>query len=262
MRVHHLNCGTMTPPLVTEPLVCHVLVLETAHGLALVDSGFGLQDLDGSAKRMGPSRHVTRPVLDEAETAIRQVEALGFDPRDVTDVVLTHFDADHVGGIADFPWARVHLTDAEAHAVLHPRGLAEKGRYLPATRAHDPILVRHTPAHGEQWRGFPGAQPLSMIDEGIVLISLPGHSRGHAAVAVDAGNRWVLHVGDAFYRRGQIDGTGQVSRAVALMEQLIAVDRAKVRANHARLAALWAANEPDLLLVNAHDPDLLAQARA
>ena len=26
-----------------------------------------------------------------------------------------------------------------------------------------------------------------------LLISLPGHTRGHACVAVDAGHRWVLH---------------------------------------------------------------------
>lgn len=42
MRVHHLNCGTMHPRFVPDGLVCHVLLLETAAGLVLVDSGLRL----------------------------------------------------------------------------------------------------------------------------------------------------------------------------------------------------------------------------
>lgn len=38
MNVYHLNCGDMD--LLGTPPVCHVLLLETKHGLALVDSGF------------------------------------------------------------------------------------------------------------------------------------------------------------------------------------------------------------------------------
>ena len=90
-----------------------------------------------------------------------------------------------------------------------------------------------------------------------MLINLPGHSRGHAAVAVDNGDRWILHTGDAFYHHGQLDGSNSAPRAITAMERLIARDWAKVKGNHQRLRELWAANDPDLLLVNAHDPDLL-----
>ncbi|MET9028920.1 hypothetical protein ABZW96_25395 [Nocardia sp. NPDC004168] len=44
------------------------------------------------------------------------------------------------------------------------------------------------------------------------------------------------------------------------MERVIAYDWQKVEANHARLRELRAAAEPDLLLVNAHDPQLLDRA--
>ena len=37
-EVHHLNCGTMNMP--GAPLVCHVLLVETANALVLVDAGF------------------------------------------------------------------------------------------------------------------------------------------------------------------------------------------------------------------------------
>lgn len=257
MKVHHLNCGTMRPPATPGGLVCHVLLVEAPGGLALVDSGLGLRDARTPGKRFGAARFYVRPAFDPAEAAINRVRALEFDPKDVRDIILTHFDADHVGGLADFPWARIHLTTAEALAMRHPHGVVEKGRYLPACRDHGPRLVEHTPAAAESWRGFSGAEE---IIDGLVLISLPGHSRGHAAVAVDAGERWILHAGDAFYHHGQLDGTHTAPKAITAMERLIAHDWTTVRRNHQRLSELWVADEADLLLVNAHDPQLLERA--
>ncbi|SDS56580.1 MBL fold metallo-hydrolase [Actinoplanes derwentensis] len=259
MKVSHLNCGSMRPWASPGGLVCHVLLVETGDGLVLVDSGFGLRDIAEPARRIGAARHLIRPVLDPRETAIRQVEKLGHDPADVRDVVLTHGDADHTGGLADFPHARVHLTAAESSAVQQPRTRNERTRYLPTQREHGPQLVEHDPARGDGWRGFAAA---AEILPGVVLIGLSGHTRGHAAVAVDAGDRWILHTGDAFYHRGQIDGTGQVSRTLTVMERAVAHDWSRVRANHARLTELQAAADPGLLLVNAHDPELLRRAAA
>lgn len=264
MKVHHLNCGTMRPWGAPDGLVCHVLLIETPTGLALVDSGFGLQDAAAPGPRFGPSRFLVRPAFDVQESAVRQVAALGYDPGDVRDIVLTHFDADHTGGLADFPNARVHLTGAENRASLTPRTLMEKSRYLPAQRNHGPRIVEHDPERGEAWRGFAAAVELSDITPDLVLISLPGHTRGHAAVAVNADTHWVLHVGDAFYHRAQVDtqAPNRAPRALVAMESLIAVDRARVRANHSQLSELWAHDDPDLVVVNAHDPGLLDLARA
>jgi glyoxylase-like metal-dependent hydrolase (beta-lactamase superfamily II) len=259
MRVHHLNCGTMRPALTPGGLVCHVLLVETGDGLLLVDSGFGLRCAADPARRIGAARHLIRPVLDVSETASRQVERLGHDPAEVRDIVLTHFDADHSGGLADFPHARVHLTAAESDAAQRPRTRNERYRYPPAQREHGPNLVEHDPSAGDAWRGFAAA---TEIRPGVVLIGLAGHTRGHAAVAVDAGDRWILHTGDAFYHRGQIDGSTPSPRMLVTSERMIAHDRGLVRANHARLAELWAGAAPDLTIVNAHDPELLRRAQA
>jgi glyoxylase-like metal-dependent hydrolase (beta-lactamase superfamily II) len=81
-------------------------------------------------------------------------------------------------------------------------------------------------------------------------------------VAVDAGHRWVLHAGDAFYHHGTLDGHASVPRALTAMESLVAFDRKAVQDNHARLAELYQRRDPDLMIVCAHDPTLLGQAQA
>lgn len=257
MKVHHLNCGTMNVP--TAPLVCHVLLIETDNGLVLVDTGFGLQDCAHPGPRLGVFRYIGRPVLERSETAVHQIEQLGFRRDDVRHIIATHLDLDHIGGLADFPRAQIHLTAAEAFGAISSPSLQERIRYRPAQWAHSPTIVEHNP-DGETWRGFAAAKELDSIASGIVLVSLPGHTRGHACVAVDAGHRWVLHAGDSFYHHGTLDGHSHVPRVLTAQENLIAYNRKQVHDNHARLAELHRRGEPDLMIVNSHDPTLLNRA--
>jgi glyoxylase-like metal-dependent hydrolase (beta-lactamase superfamily II) len=83
---------------------------------------------------------------------------------------------------------------------------------------------------------------------------MPGHSRGHAAIAVDTGHGWLVHGGDAYFHRsvterGDTSGTPWVLRGI---ERLIAVDYKSVRANHAIFAEL--AKHDDVTIFSSHDP--------
>jgi glyoxylase-like metal-dependent hydrolase (beta-lactamase superfamily II) len=247
-------------PLLCGKSVCHVLLVETENGLVLVDAGFGSKDCDDPARRLGPSRRIIRPVLDQQETAVKQVEGLGFHRDDVRHIVITHFDPDHIGGICDFPDAQIHVAADEAYSMLRAPSLNERIRFRAAQWAHGPKVVEHQP-DGEKWRGFAAAKELGEVSPGVALISLPGHTRGHACVAVDAGDRWVLHCGDAFFHHATIDGT-RMPRAVAAFETATAFDRKMVRQNHARLTELFRRREPDMFMVCAHDQTLYEQAKA
>jgi glyoxylase-like metal-dependent hydrolase (beta-lactamase superfamily II) len=255
MRVHHLNCGTMTP-LVVGRIVCHVLLCESDDGLVLVDSGFGLAECADHG-RIGPARFLLRARFDPAETAVRQVAALGFAPADVRHIVVTHFDLDHVGGLSDFPHAVVHTTAAEFEAASNPPTREERRRYRQVQWSHSPTVRTYT-GGGEPWQGFDVAYPVDGVD-GVALVPMVGHTRGHALVAVDAGERgWLLHAGDAVFDRGSIAVPADSAedrahrRTITAFERIVGQDRSRIAGNHARLTAIRA--EGSAHVIPAHDP--------
>lgn len=253
MRIRHLNCGTMTP-LASAAIVAHCLLVERPGGLLLVDTGFGTDDI-ATPKRLGqPFRAAVRPVLGAGETAHAQIRALGHDPAEVTDIVLTHLDLDHVGGIGDFPSARVHVFTDELEAALHPT-LRDRGRYLAAQWAHRPTWVRHEVAGGD-WFGF---SSVTALDDDVVLVALPGHSRGHCGVAVrrDSGG-WLLHAGDAYFSAGEKLSPPSCPRPLRAFQTVMAADNRRRRHNQERLQELHEAHGDEVTIFCAHDASELA----
>ena len=256
MTVRHLNCATMRP-LATAPMVAHCLLVERPGGLLLVDTGFGAADC-ADPKRLGrPFRAVVRPVLDPAETAVAQVRALGHDPADVTDIALTHLDLDHVGGLADFPDARVHVFTDELEAALHPTA-RERARYLQVQRAHGPRWVRHD-VPGDAWFGFDSVTALS---DDVLLVPLRGHTRGHCGVAVRrADGGWLLHAGDSYFHGAEKLTPPTPPFALKAFQATMAVDDKRRRANQERLRELQRTHADEVTIFSAHDPEEYAALR-
>lgn len=258
-RIHHLNCGTLRPVgavggrVAPPSLVAHCLLVERDRGLLLVDTGFGRDDVTHPERLGRPFVRALRPALDLAETAASRIAALGHRVEDVTDIVLTHLDLDHAGGLADFPRARVHVHEAELEAATHPR-LRERARYVRAQWAHGPRWVTHRVA-GEEWWGL-GA--VTALADDVLLVPLHGHSRGHCGVAVrrpsDQGGGWLLHAGDAYFDAGEKLTPPHAKPGLRLFERLMAADDDQRRANQQRLRELQADRGPGLTVFCAHDP--------
>lgn len=265
MKVHHLNAATMCPfggrlisgrggLLGRATMVCHVLLIETDDGLVLVDTGLGTADLAAPRQRLGAGFVLmTQPRLDPAETALAQVQALGFSADDVRHVVLTHMDLDHAGGLGDFPKATVHLHAKEHEAAMARRTMAAKQRYIPAQWAHGPTWKLYE-AEGEEWFGFGAVRALSDRESDVLLVPLFGHTAGHCGVAVRTPEGWILHAGDAYFHHGSMAAepwTPKGLRAFQAGTDTIGTER---RRNQERLRQLKQARGKDITLFCAHDP--------
>ena len=209
MKVHYLNCATMHPRLAPlfaphlsrVPSLC--MLIETEQRLVLVDAGFGTRDM-ADLRRLGLVNLLLNAQADPLQPAIRQVERLGFRPDDVTDIICTHLDRDHAGGLADFPGARVHVMPGEREAATNPRNLMERERYRRCHFEHGPKWVTHEPTQGARWYGMECIRDLPGLPPEIIMVPLRGHTRGHCGVAVDTGKGWVLHCGDAYYVKREL----------------------------------------------------------
>ncbi|MEU8898083.1 MBL fold metallo-hydrolase [Nocardia sp. NPDC048505] len=248
MRIHHLNCGTMS-----QGVVDHCLLIETDSGLVLVDTGYGLGCVRDPGRMVGPARFVLGAELRERETAVRQIEGLGYDPADVRDIVLTHLDLDHAGGLADFPAATVHVHGPELRAVTARESLGERLRYRKQQWSHEPKwLVNET--GGADWFGFQAVRDLPGLPSEILVIPLPGHTRGHVGVAVDTGDGWLLHAGDAYYLGSEIDPVRPHTPWIWRLYESGAVVPGLYHENRRRLVELNRAHGSEITIFSAHDP--------
>ncbi|MFO1207545.1 MAG: MBL fold metallo-hydrolase [Burkholderiales bacterium] len=264
LRVHHLNCGTMCPhggKLIGTPggwlspgrMVCHCLLVESDDGLILVDTGIGTADIAEPGRRLGrPFVAVTRPKLDQRETALAHVTALGYSAADVRHIVVTHLDLDHAGGLPDFPESQVHV-HAREHAAATRPSRRERPRYRRAHFAHDPKWVLHR-EDGERWLGFDAVRALPAGGDDVLLVPLHGHTRGHCGVAVRAADGWLLHCGDAYFHHGEIQTPPHCPPGLRAFQNLVQVDSKSRISNQQRLRELAEANSGLVRLFSAHDP--------
>jgi glyoxylase-like metal-dependent hydrolase (beta-lactamase superfamily II) len=274
MRVHHLNCGSFCPfggrlmdgrtkGVRPARLVCHTLLIETDQGLVLVDTGLGLQDARQPRARMAEFFiDLLRPTLTEDETAIRQIEKLGFKADDVRHIVLTHLDFDHAGGLSDFPQAQVHLLAAEFRAATHVKSLLDIGRYRPAQWSGTGHWKKYS-AGGDRWFGFDAVRDLAGLPPDILLIPLIGHTWGHSGVAVHDGTRWLLHAGDAYFYRNEMNWAQPAcTPGLRLYQRMMEVDRRARLRNQRRLRELGRDHGDEVTIFSAHDRTEFDQLRA
>ncbi|MFN7954573.1 MAG: MBL fold metallo-hydrolase [bacterium] len=261
MRIHHLDCGSMCPRVpgaLLNPegrMVCHCLVVETSDGLVLVDTGLGLEDVARPRERLGGIfLSLVGPVLDAETTAARQIERLGYARRDVRHIVPTHLDLDHAGGLSDFPEAAVHVHDLELAAATAPQTFLERERYRSIQWAHGPRWDRRK-LEGERWFGFEAVRAIPGLADEVLIVPTVGHTRGHSAIAVRSEGGWLLHCGDAYFFRGEMDpDRRRCSLGLEVFQRMVQVDGEARMRNQERLRTLAREHASEVRVFSAHDP--------
>ncbi len=238
----------------TARLVCHCLLVETEQGLVLIDTGFGLRDIEAPYSRLSPFFiYFNNIQFDHKYTAVNQLRQLGFCANDVRHIVLTHLDFDHAGGLEDFPEATVHVMQSEKEATLDRRGFIASRRYRPG-QWDEVKRWKYYSAGGEPWFGFEAVRDLDGLPPEILLIPLIGHTRGHAGVAIDTQEGWLLNAGDAYFYRHEIGSPKRrCTPGLRAYQWMMEVDRKSRIYNQQRLHALSLERSKDVRLFCSHD---------
>lgn len=198
IKIHHINCGTLQKD--NGPLaICHCMLLENKEDLTLVDTGIGVLDVLHPFERIGKELiELAGFKFNMEDTAVSQIRKLGFKPEQVRNIIISHLDPDHIGGLADFPDAQVHVsaTEYECFKSGHPR-------YLAIQMSHNPILHTYS-EFNDTWFGLKAHKITLNPEMEVYLVSLPGHTLGHCGVAINQNDNWIFYIADTYYLRDEL----------------------------------------------------------
>lgn len=267
MRIYHLNCISSCPlggrlmdglsPRILQRghLTCHCLLVETNSSLALVDTGYGLNDVHNPHSRLSEFfLKQLKPDLREEMTARRQIEKLGFRADDVQHIILSHLDFDHAGGLDDFPRAKVHMMQSEVQGAKAQKTWLDRQRFRPQQWSTEANWLSYHAESGESWFGFAKVHALEGVPPEILMLPLIGHTLGHAGVAIQRPEGWLLYAGDAYFYEGEMNvEKPHCTPGLSLYQTMMEKDRRSRLWNQNRLRELLKFHSHEVEVFCAHD---------
>jgi glyoxylase-like metal-dependent hydrolase (beta-lactamase superfamily II) len=181
-RVHLVGSGRLGFAL-TDPLDCHVYLVDGESELGLVDAGTGFA----------------------ADAIVAAVEAAGFQTGAVRHLLLTHGHFDHAGGAASLRALLPHLTVYASGGIAPAlRGGIESAIGLDSARVAGvypmDTELRPCPIDVELQEG----DTVVIGDLRLDVLDTPGHADGHIALVLDDGGSRSLFAGDLVFAGGRI----------------------------------------------------------
>ena len=265
MQVHYLN-SISTCPLggalmdgrshgLRGRLTCTCVLVETSESLVLIDTGLGLRDVAAPRTRLsGFFLALLSPEFREEMTAIRQIQRLGYDPRDVRHIVLTHLDFDHAGGLDDFPHAKVHMRLSERDAALAQKTWLDRQRFRPQQWSTRGNWTVYPDSAGERWYGFAAVRDLEGLPPELLMVPLSGHTLGHVGVAIHTGGGWLLNAGDAYFFHEEMNPQPHCTPGLRFYQTMMEKDRSARLGNQQRLRELRLDHGAEVEIFCSHDP--------
>jgi glyoxylase-like metal-dependent hydrolase (beta-lactamase superfamily II) len=191
------------------------------HGHILFDTGYTSKFYTETRKfPFNLYAKTTKVYLKPEEEAKAQLMTMGIEPHDVSYIIISHFHADHVCGLLDYPNARFVCSDSAYRDVKNKRGLAA------VKRAFIPNLM---PVNFEARAQFVNISKAGQSDEhlgkmvdlfedgSIQLMDLSGHAKGQIGALLETNSGPVLLAADAAWKKENYSNMHLPSKLVKLI---------------------------------------------
>ncbi len=180
-------------------------------GYWLFDTGYS--DHFQAATEKMPEKLYALATPATSNGLIHKLRADGIDPAEIKTIVLSHFHADHIAGVHDFPHARL-ICNQEGLLALEGAARIKQvmkgflGALLPASSDSRYQWITDYPLLLSDLLAVTLENPLRACEVpelGGYLIALPGHAAGHMGFLFKHGAKWVLLCADAFWTEGNLN---------------------------------------------------------
>ena len=233
----------------------HAYLIKTARGLLLFDTGYAPRFHAASAH----GAYRLYPLVTPATCAMplrAQLQVYGVDPDEISTIVVSHFHADHVAGLLDFPAAGIVCSGQAWRAVQGLTGLAAVRRAFlpdllpknlrPRLRLLDPVAEVLLP---DALRPFAIGYDIGQGE--LFAISLPGHAEGQLGLFVQTGDGWTLLAADAAWHLDSL----RTKRGPSLLSFVVQHERSAYYHTLALLRALYSTGGAHIRLSHDDEPD-------
>jgi glyoxylase-like metal-dependent hydrolase (beta-lactamase superfamily II) len=231
-------------------------------GALLFDTGYSYRFFDET--RHFPNRlygMITPVTLREEQLAVNQLATSGLKPSDITRIIISHFHADHVAALGDFPRAQFVYLPSALDSVQKLRGLKALSRgHLPGLIPGD-FAERASPLAISVLRSLPPEfAPFTLGydlfgDNSLMLVELPGHAAGQIGLfAQNENGTAYFFVADAAWLGESISENRPPHRlANLLFPDPVAYRTTLTNLHH------FQANRPKVCLIPSHCEKTLSQ---
>ena len=196
------------------------LILHPTKGYVLFDTGYTERFFD--ATKSFPNKIyalATKVNLNKSEEVISQLEAHGISTDDINHVIISHFHADHIGGLKDFKKAKFYCTKKSYSQVtsISDYFAFSKGilKQLIPSDFNDRVCFIENNSSLVNDNIFGHAYDL-FNDGSIKVYNLPGHAAGQIGIHIQTIKKDYFLLADACWDKRAIYNDKYPSKIVKL----------------------------------------------
>ena len=148
-------------------------LIDTGSEVILVDTGMPIETPD-----MVVEADTQIYIGSRIKDYVSALKAAGYQPEQVTKILVTHKHADHTGELRSFPNAKIYMSTEEADAVEYKGDNVVRAEFK------------------ETYYNFPAAQKIA---DGVWYIQAKGHTLGNSIIIAESDGLFYMMHGDVTY---------------------------------------------------------------